>query len=33
MPTHTLLIVTGSWILLLALTIWKTARWKDEDDE
>jgi hypothetical protein len=33
MPTLTILIVAGSWLLLLVLTIWKTARWKDEGDE
>jgi hypothetical protein len=33
MPTHTLVVVIGSWILLLALTVWRVARWKDGGDE
>jgi hypothetical protein len=32
MPIHTLLIVGGSWILLLILTIWRISRWKNGGD-
>jgi hypothetical protein len=33
MPIHTLLIVGGSWVLLLILTIWSYRRGASGDDE
>jgi hypothetical protein len=33
MPLHTLLIVGGSWILLLVLTVWSYRRHSDGEDE
>jgi len=31
MPLHTILIVGGSWILLLVLTVWNYRRHRDSD--
>ena len=33
MPLHTILIVAGSWVLILALTIWRVVTWKHGGDE
>jgi uncharacterized protein (TIGR03382 family) len=33
MPLHTILIVGGSWVLLLVLTVWYSRRRRDEDGE
>ncbi len=33
MPLHTLLIVGGSWVLLLILTVWNYRRGSSKDDE
>ena len=33
MPLHTILIVGGSWVILLALTIWTYSRRSGEDGE
>jgi len=32
-PLHTILIVGGSWVILLALTIWNYRRHSGGDDE
>jgi hypothetical protein len=32
-PLHTVLIVGGSWILLLVLAVWNYRRQRDEDGE
>lgn len=33
MPLHTILIVGGAWVILLALTIWSYRRGGGEDGE
>jgi len=33
MPLSTILLVWGSWVALLALTIWRYRRTRDEEDE
>lgn len=33
MPLHTILIIAGSWIVLLILTAWKYATWKKGRDD
>jgi hypothetical protein len=33
MPLSTLLIVGGSWLLILVLTLWRVATWKDGGDD
>lgn len=33
MPVHTILIIAGSWTLLLILTIWKYKTWKNRSDD
>jgi hypothetical protein len=33
MPTITILIVGGSWVAILALTIWRVRTWREDADE
>ena len=33
MPLSTLLIVGGGWLLILVLTLWRVATWKDGGDD
>jgi hypothetical protein len=33
MPLHTILIVSGSWILLLVLLVWKYKTWQDKEED
>jgi hypothetical protein len=32
MPLHTILIVGGSWVVILLLTLWRVRTWRDGDD-
>ena len=33
MPLQTILIVAGSWLILIFLTIWKYRSWKNNGDD
>jgi hypothetical protein len=33
MPLSTLLIVGGSWLLILIVTVWRVVTWRDGGDE
>lgn len=33
MPLHTLLIVGGSWVVILILTVWRVRTWKSGGDD
>lgn len=33
MPLHSILIIAGSWVILLILTVWKYTTWKSRSDD
>ncbi len=33
MPLHSILVIAGSWIILLILTVWKYKTWKRGSDD